>query len=423
MINSFQKKVLILALYAGELMLKSGAEVYRVEDTIIRICKACRIDYVECFATTTVITLSLDSGADDSDMHTFIKRIDSISIDLERVSMINDFSREFTNTDLKVDAGFERLRAIAAKPTFPMPLRLLGAALVGAFMCPYYGGNVPGMFVSAGAACAGYTIYTLLARLKLAGFIRVFLSCLCCALTVLALAGLVTGLWTIGNTPALILSSVTIFMPGVAITNAARDLLSGDMLAGVARATDAAITAIAISGGAGVIAGVWLFTGRVVSVVRTEFPLPLFFLFGFLMTLGFCLHLNAPKRHIPLASAIGGVGMITLMGGPHLGYGTLLTCFIGTCIIATLSEFASRAGRDATIVFIIPGIIPFVPGLGLFESMSAVIANDTAAGLERGADTLLSAGSIAIALIVVATAARLIAGLARKLKRTPSEDN
>lgn len=39
MINQFQKRILILAVRAGELMMKSGAEIYRVEDTITRICK------------------------------------------------------------------------------------------------------------------------------------------------------------------------------------------------------------------------------------------------------------------------------------------------------------------------------------------------------------------------------------------------
>jgi uncharacterized membrane protein YjjP (DUF1212 family) len=417
MINKVQKKILILALYAGELMMKSGAEVYRVEDTIIRICKACKIDYVECFATTTGITLSLDKGGADSEMHTFIKRIDSISIDLERVSMINDFSREFTTTDLSVDDGFERLREIAAKPTFSLPLRILGAALVGAFMCPYYGGNISGMFISAAAACVGYLIFYVANNLKLAGFIRVFISCLGSSLAVLALSNITARDYT----PALILSAVTIFMPGVAITNAARDLLSGDMLAGVARATDAAITAIAISGGAGVIAGIWTFAGGVYSGNRVDFPLPLFFVFGFIMTVGFCLQLNAPRRHILLASVIGGVGMVVLIGGPRLGYGSLLTVLIGTCIIAILSEIASRAGRDATIVFIIPGIIPFVPGLGLFEATSAILANDAALGMEKGASTLLYAGSIAISLIVVATGARLIRELIMRIKSKKSK--
>ena len=44
MINAYQKKILILAIYAGEIMMKNGAEIYRVEDTITRICKACGRD-------------------------------------------------------------------------------------------------------------------------------------------------------------------------------------------------------------------------------------------------------------------------------------------------------------------------------------------------------------------------------------------
>ncbi|MDR0596600.1 MAG: threonine/serine exporter family protein [Clostridiales Family XIII bacterium] len=411
MIENFQKKVLVLALYAGELMMKSGAEIYRVEDTITRICKACRIDYVECFATTTGIFLSLDTGGDD-EMRTFIKRIDRSSIDLERISLINRFSREFTTTDMSVDSGMDRLREIATKPTFSLPLRLLGAVLVGAFMCPSYGGGIPDMLVAAGASCIGYLVYFGVERFRLAGFIRVFISCLCC--TVMALAA--SDLYAWHNTTAIILSAVTIFMPGVAITNAARDLLSGDMLSGVARATDAAITSVAIAGGAGMVAGLWMLRGQQPSANASIFPLPVFFAFGVLLTIGFCLQLNAPKNQMIRASIIGGVGMLALKGGPEIGLASLLTVFLGSCIIALLSEIASRAGSDATTIFIIPGIIPFVPGLGLFESMSAILANDLDAGISRGAGTLISAGSIAIALIVVATGARLALALVNRLK-------
>ena len=66
MINLFQKNVLILALHAGEILLKSGSEIYRVEDTVTRICKACRIKYVEVFATTSSIFLSVDTGSYDT---------------------------------------------------------------------------------------------------------------------------------------------------------------------------------------------------------------------------------------------------------------------------------------------------------------------------------------------------------------------
>jgi uncharacterized membrane protein YjjP (DUF1212 family) len=414
MINSLQKIVLILALYAGELMMKSGAEIYRVEDTITRICRACRIDYVECFATPTGIFLSLDKGGDDNEMRTFIKRINSANIDLERISMINEFSRVFTTTDLSVDDGMDQLREIAVRPVFPLPLRLLGAVLVGAFICPYYGGDIAEMLMSAGAAGVGYLISIGIGKVELAAFIRIFISCLGATLTVLVLS----GLYPSHNMTAMIVSAVTIFMPGVAITNAARDLLSGDMLSGVARATDAAVTGIAIAGGAGIIAGIWTVSGGTISADQSEFPLPVFAAFGFLLTLGICLIMNAPRKQMVLMSAIGGAGMLSLVGGSALGFSALLTTFLGTCIVALLSEFASRAGRDATTVFIIPGIIPFVPGFAINEAMYAVLTNDIAQGIERGANALLIAGSIAIALIVVATGARLTMALARRAGNT-----
>jgi uncharacterized membrane protein YjjP (DUF1212 family) len=313
---------------------------------------------------------------------------------------------------MSVDEGLNKLRDIAAAPSFSLPLRVLGAALVGAFMCPYYGGGVFEMLISAGAACVGYLVYVGVSRFKVAGFIRVFISCLGCTMVVLALSGFFP--WH--NTTAMIISAVTIFMPGVAITNAARDLLSGDMIAGVARATDAAITAIAISGGAGAIAGIWIWNGGALSGRQAEFPLALFPVFGFLMTIGFCLQMNAPRRQMIVSSLIGGVGMFVLIGGPRIGQGALLTCFVGTCVIATLAEIASRAGRDATTVFIIPGIIPFVPGLGLFESTSAILASNIMLGIGKAATTMITAGSIAIALIVVATTARLIMELARRFE-------
>ena len=85
MINAYQKKILILAIYAGEIMMKNGAEIYRVEDTITRICKACGINYIEVFATPSGIFVSLDKGGDENDTQTYIKRIKGTGTDLNKI--------------------------------------------------------------------------------------------------------------------------------------------------------------------------------------------------------------------------------------------------------------------------------------------------------------------------------------------------
>ena len=61
----------------------------------------------------------------------------------------------------------------------------------------------------------------------------------------------------------MIIASVTIFLPGVSITNSARDLLSGQTLAGMAKATEAMIIAVAIAVGVGLVLQIWQISGGV----------------------------------------------------------------------------------------------------------------------------------------------------------------
>ncbi len=67
MITKKQNRGFILAIKAGEVMMKSGGEIYRVEEVITRICRACGIPHVEVFATPTGIFASIGSGGEDSD--------------------------------------------------------------------------------------------------------------------------------------------------------------------------------------------------------------------------------------------------------------------------------------------------------------------------------------------------------------------
>jgi uncharacterized membrane protein YjjP (DUF1212 family) len=413
MINQRQKRILIMALFAGELMMKSGAEVYRVEDTITRICRACKIPYVECFATTTGIFLSIDSGDSDGDMHTFIKRIDRISIDLDRISAINEFSRVFTSTDLSVDEGFEQLRGIERRKPYGLPLNTLGAFFIGATLCPCFGGRLIDSLSCALITVLAYLLSLSIRKLHLNAFTNTFLSCFACAL--LAVAGRELGL--ISTVAPVIIGAITLFMPGVAITNAARDLLSGDMLAGVARSAEALVTAVAIAGGVGVALKFWsMARGGLPEELMIRYPLYAFFILAFFTTLGFCFQFHVPKKHWATASFAGACGFwLYQYGVLFLGYSAIFSSFLGAGLVALIAEIGSRAGKDATTLFIIPGIIPLVPGTGMYATMLYMLQSDFANTATMGARTLLIAGCIAVALITIASLTRISAAAHRKL--------
>ncbi|MCR5481722.1 MAG: threonine/serine exporter family protein [Clostridia bacterium] len=250
MINPVQKQILIVALFAGELMLKSGAEVYRVEDTISRICKACGIHYAEAFVTTTGIFISIDMKGDNkNDMHTFIKRIHGGTTDLDKISRLNQFSRQMASSGMSANEAMEELKEIGKRGPYPLLLRLFAAGLVAGFFCLIFGGkpiDFPAAFLTGTAA---YYVGELLEKIAVNYFIRSF----CCS----AFSALVTQLIchaSVGNTGgAIIIGCLMIFVPGVAITNAIRDLLTGDVLAGISRLTEASVIAIALAAGAGIV--------------------------------------------------------------------------------------------------------------------------------------------------------------------------
>lgn len=426
MVNEFQKRVLVMALFAGELMMKSGAEVYRVEETIVRLCRACKIDYVECFATTTGIFLSLDSGKKDDDVQTFIKRIHYNEIDLKKISRLNQFSREFTTTDLSVDTGFQRLKTIAAETRYSVLLRILGAILVGAFLCPLFGGG------PIDSVCAGmiggviYTISMLIEMLQFPKFIRTFVGCGICAFLAIIL-------FSAGLNPTLgpvITAGMSIYLPGVAITNAARDMLSGDMLAGLSRLAEAILLAVGIAGGVGIVMKFYsLWSGGLMIANTSSYPFWLLGICALFAVLGFCILFHSPPSTMLYASLIGAAGQMVMKYLISLDYDSTVACFIGACVLAVLAEFGSRAGKDATTIFIIPGIIPLVPGARLYDSMMELLNGDMASAASQATSAIVTSLSIAAALVVVSSLTRLFVSIVRRIdklinsKTDPDDDD
>lgn len=253
MVNNFQKKVLMLALYAGEIMMKNGAEIYRVEDTITRICKACKINYVEVFATPTGLFISLDKGGEDDDALTCLKRIKGSNTNLAKISQVNQFSREFTTTDLSVEDGMQILKEIDHAKSYPLFMQLLGAAMISSGFCLLFGGNIIDFLIAIVSGQLCYMFSKSLKKLNVNSFITGFC---CCGLATFIAIFSASYIQAASYDP-IIIGSLMIFVPGVALTNSIRDFLSGDMLSGVARLVEAILTAVSLAAGAGVILKVW----------------------------------------------------------------------------------------------------------------------------------------------------------------------
>ena len=99
-------RILVFASRAGKLMLQSGGEIYRVEETVCRICKSFGVDDVDAVASPTSVVLSI---VIDGKVHSICKRIRSRKVNLNIVHNINALSRIISNENLPIEECEKRL--------------------------------------------------------------------------------------------------------------------------------------------------------------------------------------------------------------------------------------------------------------------------------------------------------------------------
>jgi len=140
------------------------------------------------------------------------------------------------------------------------------------------------------------------------------------------------------------------------------------------------------------------------------------FLFAFLGTLGFAFIFNVPLRHIPIASFVGGAGWVIYQIAAAGGCGVAIACFLGACTVGLTSDIASRICKEAATIFVIPGVLPLVPGAGTYYTMLAIVNGNLDQAADKGIETLAMAGAIALGLLVMGTIIQISRGIAKRIK-------
>jgi len=242
---------LLLAADAARLVLESGGETYRAEDVAVAVASALGGAEAECYATPTGVTISFASY--DGRVHSIVRRIKKRSMNLERVARVDELSRDLAAGRLDYDGASLELGRIEALPERRVALFSLAAAAGAGFFALLFGGRWNDAVVAAAAGAAVSRIPAAMARRKLPDFFSNIVAGAAATFSCLAAGAL--GLAS--DADAATIGTLMLLVPGVAVTNAIRDTIAGDLVAGVARGADALISAVAISVGAG--GAYWLF--------------------------------------------------------------------------------------------------------------------------------------------------------------------
>ena len=121
---------------------------------------------------------------------------------------------------------------------------------------------------------------------------------------------------------------------------------------------------------------------------------------SFVGTLMFAPLLHAPREAWLPSAGLGCLGYSTYVLLVNLGLHDAAAMFLGCLLASALAQVLARKMRMIATVFMTLSIIPCVPGLGLYESMSMFAAGDTAGGAAAFAAAMTNVLMIALALAV-----------------------
>ena len=243
--------LLLFAADAARLMLESGGETYRAEDAAMGIIMSQGGAEAECFATSTGLMLSFTG--DDGKVRSVVRRVKRRGMNLEKASRIDTMVQNLQADEIDIQEATRELDAVERLRERSAGIRM-GASAVGAgFFTLLFGG---GLTDAAAAATIGAALALLILgfqRLKLPEFLTSLAGGALSAVASLGIQALGVSI----NPETTIIGVIMLLVPGVAITNAIRDSIAGDLVAGLARGADAVITAAGISAGAGGAYAMW----------------------------------------------------------------------------------------------------------------------------------------------------------------------
>ncbi len=230
----------------GSLLIVNGAEISRAEESMRRIFFAYGKNCGEVFAIPTFISVSLSTP--EGRPITAIRRIPSRQVDMDRVERANDLCRRICRTKPELEAVEREIRRIASLPSVPFPAQTAAFALVAAAFTLFYGGSPADAGVAFLCGAAIKPVWRLLDRFRVNQFFIYIAASFVPAAVALLFAHFDAAL----SYDKIIIGALMNLVPGIAITDFMRDIIAGDMIAGMLRFIESFLVATGIAIGAGI---------------------------------------------------------------------------------------------------------------------------------------------------------------------------
>ena len=397
-----ERLLLEAATTLGYRLAMSGAETFRVEESIIRVLKTYGYE-AEAFAIPNCLTVSIIT--ESGQPMTRMRRIGPHGSDLDSVEMYSNLSRAICNRHPEPAELLEWIKYVDdRRRSYSRPIQIVGFFLSAFGFCFTFGGTFPD---AIGAGLCGLIILAVdivMDKLNSTQFFRTIIAAFCMAFA----AYIMHKIGLVQNADASIIGALMILVPGLLFTNAMRDVMYGDTNSGLNRLVLVLLIAMAIA--LGTAAALKLSTdlwGAPQGVGLADYGFWMMNIGCFIGCIGFSVYFNIHGPGI-LVCAVGGIlTWSTYLMALELGVGLVYANLIGGIVSSAYSEIMARVRHFPAISYLVVSLFPLLPGAGIYYTMAYAVENEMTSFAAKGYQTAAIAGALALGILLVSTAFRI----------------
>lgn len=242
------QKIQNLVFGMGETLLRYGAEIARVEETMRRVADHFQVEELEMYVVTNGLFVNLYQ--DGNHAHTKLQYVSSVSTNFKKLCEVNELSRNIESGKCSVDQALIRLKEIRAGKNEPPWKMILASGVGAAAFCYLFGGTIRDSLAALICGLVLQLLFTLVEkkRFEISKVLLYIIGGL--LMTVLCILWVKSGLAE--HLDKTIMGAIIPLIPGVAFTNGIRDIVDGDYLSGCIRLLDAVLIISSIAIGVGI---------------------------------------------------------------------------------------------------------------------------------------------------------------------------
>lgn len=394
--------IMDLAADLGYELSMSGAETFRVEDSMSRVLASYGIAS-EVFAIPNYLIVSIltETGKPITRM----RRIGYHGNNLDAVEKLNALSRSICSRHPEPGEAMEMLDKVRRSiPCYGLPVYLLGNFLGAAGFAMLFGCGLKDTLLAGVCGLLGGLMNRFMDRMNVNPFFVTILSAFVMALTAYGLN--VNG--AVENVDGVVIGALMILVPGLLFTNAMRDIIYGDTNSGITRIVQVLLIAMGMALGTAVAWNAAAFLWRQpVSAGAIDHSLVITCLSSLAGCIGFSILFNIHGPGGALC-ALGGVLTWVVFDQVFRYSGNeMIAYFLGSFFASVYAEVMARIRKYPAISYLVVSLFPLIPGAGIYYTMNYAVHGEMERFAAQGMHTAAIAGVMAVGVLLVTTIVRL----------------